>query len=246
MSALAPSLDPATPNKSALWMLGNIWFEPGRVFEQVARTPRWWLPLLLIVAAVIIYMFLFSSHVGWESFIRHELDTNPRTESMPREQREQVIALQLKILPIMGVAGPAISIIGGAAFIAAVLMLVFKYLLDGPCGFAQALGVVSWSMLPGIVNTAAAVLVMMLKPPDEFDLKNPVGVNVGYFLGEGSPPWMKSLMSSIDFFSFWTILLLATGMAVITRKSWGSSLVAVLIPWGIYVVCKTGWAAIFG
>jgi hypothetical protein len=125
-------------------------------------------------------------------------------------------------------------------------MLVFKYLLDGPCAFSQALGVVSWSMVPGLLNSLAALAVMLTLPAAEFDLKNPVGVNLGYYLGPESSAWMKSLLSSIDFFSIWTILLLATGMSVITRKSWGSSLGAILIPWGFYVVIKTAFAAVFG
>ncbi|MEP7362159.1 MAG: YIP1 family protein, partial [Acidobacteriota bacterium] len=127
-----------------------------------------------------------------------------------------------------------------------VLMLVFKYLLDGPCAFPQALGVVSWSMLPGILNSLAALAVMLALPAAEFDLKNPVGINLGYYLGPDSAAWIKSLLTSIDFFSLWTILLLATGMSVITRKSWGSALGAVLIPWGFYVVIKTAFAAVFG
>lgn len=246
MSTTAPALDPAVPTHGVLWMLTNIWFEPARVFEQVARTPRWWIPLIIVTVAAMAFMGGVSSHVGWETFMRQELESNPRFDNMPAEQREQVVAMQMKFAPIMGFVGVPTSIATSAVVIAAVLMLVFKYLLDGPCGFSQALGVVSWSMLPGLLNTCAAVAVMLVLPAAEFDLKNPVGVNLGYYLGPESSAWMKSLLSSIDFFSIWTILLLATGMSVVTRKSWGSSLGAVLIPWGFYVVIKTAFAAIFG
>jgi hypothetical protein len=246
MSTAAPTFDPAVPEKSSGWMLANLWFDPGGVFRQVARTPRWYVPLLLITVAAMIYLAVFSSHVGWETFIRHEIDSNPRLESMPLEQREKVVEMQMKFAPIFGYVGTATGIATTAAVIAAVLLIVFKYMLGGTCGFGQALGVVSWSMLPGLLHTAAGILVMMLLPPAEFDLKNPVGVNIGYYLGSTSPAWMKSLLTSIDFFSLWTILLLATGMSTVTGKSWGASLVAVLIPWSVYVVIKTGFAAVFG
>ena len=246
MSATAPTPDPASPDKSPLWMLFNIWFEPARVFEQVARTPRWWIPLLLVTVAAMGFLVLFTTHVGWETFMRHEMESNSRFDSMPAEQREQVIAMQMKIAPIIGFVGAATGIAASAAVIAAVLMLVFKYLLDGPCSFSQAMGVVTWSMLPGLLNTCAMVLVMMMLPAAEFDLKNPVGVNLGYYLSSASPAWMKSLLTSIDFFSIWTILLLATGMSVVTRKGWGSSLGAILIPWVFYVLIKTAVSAVFG
>ncbi len=246
MSTTAPALDPAPPGHGALWMLANIWFEPARVFEQVARTPRWWIPLLLVTVAAMAFMGVFTSHVGWETFMRHELEANARFDSMTPEQREQVISMQMKFAPIMGFVGVPTSIATSAIVIATVLLLVFKYLLDAACRFSQALGVVSWSMLPGLLNTAAAAAIMFALPAAEFDLKNPVGVNLGYYLGPESSAWMKSLLTSIDFFSIWTILLLATGMSVITRKGWGASLGAILIPWGFYVVIKTAFAAVFG
>jgi chromate transport protein ChrA len=55
-----------------------------------------------------------------------------------------------------------------------------------------------------------------------------------------------SLGNSIDVFSFWMILMLATGMAVVSKKSWVTSLFAVLAPWALIVVLKVGWTAIFG
>lgn len=245
MSTAAPTADPI-PDKSALWMLANIWFEPGRVFQQVARRPRWWIPLAIITLAAMGYLAVFTKQVGWETFMRQELESNSRLESMTPEQREQVLSMQLKFAPVMGFVGVPTGIAATAVVIAAVLMLVFKYLLDAPCGFAQALGVVSWSMMPGLLNTCAGLLVMMMVPAAEFDLKNPVGTNLGYYLSADSAAWLKSVLTSIDFFSFWTIFLLATGMSVITRKSWGSSLGAILIPWGFYVVIKTAFAAVFG
>ena len=246
MSTAAPTVDPAVPNKSSAWMLASIWFEPARVFEQVARTPRWWIPLAILTVAALVYLTAFSKHVGWETFMRHELESNSRFESMSVEQREQVIAMQLRVAPIFGYVGTLTGISAAAAIIAAVLMLVFKYLLDAPSTFSQAFGVVSWSMLPTLLNTCAALAVMFMVPTPEFDLKNPVGTNIGYYLGADSAAWLKSLLTSIDFFSIWTMLLLATGMSVITRKSWGTSLGAILIPWGFYVVIKTAFAAVFG
>jgi hypothetical protein len=205
MSTAAPTVDPAVPNKSSAWMLASIWFEPARVFEQVAHTPRWWIPLAIVTLAALGYLAVFTKQVGWETFMRHELESNSRFESMTSEQREQVLAMQLKFAPIMGFVGVPVGIATTAVVIAAVLMLVFKYLLDAPCGFAQALGVASWSMLPGLLNTCAGLLVMMMLPASEFDLKNPVGTNIGYYLGSDSAAWLKSLLTSIDFFSLWTI-----------------------------------------
>ena len=246
MMAAPPASDPEVPKKSALWMFANIWFEPGRVFEQVARAPRWWIPLLILSIATVAYLAAFSTHVGWDTFIRREMDNNPRLENLSAEQREQIVSTQVKVASIAGYVGIPVALVANACIIAAVLILIFKYLLDAPCGFGQALGVASWSMLPGLLNVGAAILMVYMQSPQDFDFKNPVGVNIGYYLSSESPAWMRSLLSSIDLFSFWNLLLITTGMSVVARKPWGSALVGILIPWGLYVALKTAWAALFG
>ena len=62
----------------------------------------------------------------------------------------------------------------------------------------------------------------------------------GFLLGEASPQRMLALFSGV------IILLLATGMAAITRKRWTSALTWVVIPWAVVVLLGMGWAAIFG
>ena len=90
-------------------------------------------------------------------------------------------------------------------------------------------------------------LLLFIKDPAEFDVKNPAGFNIAFYLDpHAAPAWLVSLGSSIDVFSIWVILLLATGMAAVSRKSWKSSLLAVVAPWAVYVIGKVLWAAIAG
>jgi hypothetical protein len=55
------------------------------------------------------------------------------------------------------------------------------------------------------------------------------------------------LASSVDAFSLWIIVLLATGLSVAARKiSWATSITWVAGSWAIWVVVKMGLAAAFG
>jgi hypothetical protein len=96
--------------------------------------------------------------------------------------------------------------------------------------------------------SALMLVVMYLKPADEFDLQNPLAFNVGAFLPEGAPKWLQSLGTSIDLFSFWIMALLALAFSVAGTKriGFGKAFGAVIGTWLAYVVCKVGWAAIFG
>ena len=93
-----------------------------------------------------------------------------------------------------------------------------------------------------------ALAVMLLKNPEEFDLQYPTLTNIGAFLEPASTPkWLMSLGTSIDVFTLWVLALLATGLSVASRKiSWSTSFATVLGTWGVYVLVKMGWAAMFG
>ena len=57
------------------------------------------------------------------------------------------------------------------------------------------------------------------------------------------PLW--ALATSLDLVSFWIMFLLATGFGVAVKKSTGSTIWGVAIPWAIMVAIKVGWNAIF-
>jgi hypothetical protein len=154
--------------------------------------------------------------------------------------------MQVKIASVMGHVAPVVSIPVGQMIIAGVLLFVFKTLLDTRARFAQVLGVVSWASLPGLLSIAAAISVMYLKSdPADFNLDNPVGFNIGFYLAEGTPTWLRSIASSIDLFTLWTIGLLATGMSIVTGKPWKTALSGILVPWALWIVLKALWAAMF-
>ena len=93
-----------------------------------------------------------------------------------------------------------------------------------------------------------ALAVMLLKEPDQFDLQNPVLTNIGAFMDSVSTPkWLYALASSVDVFSLWVMVLMATGLSAAARKiSWTTSFMCVLGTWLVYVLLKVGGAAISG
>jgi Yip1 domain len=243
------AVQPAAQRMSALGRLGNVIIEPTRTFADIAARPGWWVPMILISALSLSFMVAFSQRVGWERFMRQTIEssTNQQIQNMSAEERERVIQLQSKF------AGPSATVMAVAATpammlaISAVLLFVFGTMLGGTVNFKQTLGVVSHAWIPTIFSTAAALLVLFIKAPEDFDLKNPAGFNVGFYLDpQSTPAWLVSLGNSIDVFSIWVILLLATGMSVAAKKSWAASFMGVALLWALFVAVKVAWTAIFG
>jgi hypothetical protein len=239
-------ISPVEP-MSPVGRLVNVIVEPQRAFADIAARPGWWPPMILLVVLSIVYMAAFSSHVGWERFMRHQIETNKQTQNLSAEQRETQIQMGAKYAAPLGTGMAIVMVPVSMLLFAGVYLFIFNTALGANLTYRPVLGVVSHSMVPGVISTAAALGVMFLKDPAEFDLNNPAGFNLGFYLDpQSSPAWLVSLGNSIDVFSIWILLLLATGMSVASRRSWKTSLAGVVAPWALYVVLKVGWAAIRG
>jgi hypothetical protein len=167
---------------------------------------------------------------------------------MTAEQRAQAVSTGMKMAGVMGYVGAVIGPVIYVLVTAAVLMFMFNAMFSTHIRYQQMAAITAYSFLTGLVAIAMTIIIMFIKSPDDFDLRNPLSFNVGFYLSqEQTPKWLMSIATSLDLFSFWTMGLLAVGVAVASRKlSWSKAFLAILMPWGLWVIVKAGWAAIFG
>lgn len=229
--------------------LTGVLFEPSKTFTDIARRPSWILPLVLMILASMGVTALFSQRVGWERLIRHQIETSSRAQQLSPEQREQAIATQSRLAPVFGYAGTLVAIPLYCLLAAGVFTGLVAGVMSVPVRFRQAFAVVAYASLPNVVAALLTGVVMLLKNPDDFDLQNPLMFNAGAFMDpEHSSKFLHSMATSIDLFSFWVILLMATGLKAAGGKklSFGGALFVVVLPWAVYVLAKSGLTGMFG
>jgi hypothetical protein len=244
----APASDNATPPLGEVGRITGVFFDPKKAFADIAARPGWIVPVVLLIVFYLAFMYLFTTHVGWEHSMRQAMEASTRVQNMDAQQREAALQMQLKFAPIGAyIVGP-IAIVVVALIMAGVLLMVCK-MMGASLTFKQMFGISAYAMLPGIVASILTIIVIFTQNPENFNLQNPIAFNVGHYL-EPPPSTAKALYSiatSIDLFSFWTILLLAVGISVAARKfPFSKALVAVVVPWVILVLVKAGWASLFG
>jgi len=223
--------------------LAGVFFSPGNAFADIARRPRWWIPLILIAILSTIYLNAFTQRVGWDSVIRPAIETNQATQSMTAQQREQLIITYegfYKYVGYLSVVGTLFSV-----FITAViLMFLFDTMMSAGIGLKRMMAIVAYGFLPLLIQTALSMVVLFLKDPEEFNLRNPLMFNVGAFMSTDSPAALRALGSSVDLFSFWIIILLAIGVSAAGRKvSFGKAFAGIILPWALLVCLKVAAAA---
>ncbi len=225
--------------------LTGVFFEPTKTFADIAERPRWLVPLVLLILASVVYMILFTQRVGWDGTIRQQMESNPRTAQMSPEQRERAITMGAKFASISAYAGPVVGIPVYDLIVAGVLLGIVAGLMSAPVKFKQVFAVVCYAGLPGVLVAALSIVVMFLKKPEDFNLRNPLAFNPGVFMDpQSSSKFLYSLATSLDLFVIWTILLIAVGLkaAAGKRLSFGGALFAVVLPWAAVILVKASLA----
>jgi len=233
---------------SEISRLTGVFFEPGKTFEDVARRPTFIVPLVLVMVCSLVYIMLFSQHVGWERMVRHQMETSKQAQQQTPEQREQAIQMGSKFAPIFGYAASIIGVPLVYLISAAVLLAMVK-MMSAPTRFSQVFAIMSYAGVTGIVFIVLAVAVMFLKNPDDFDLQNPLAFNLGALLDPNSgSKFVYTLATSIDLFAIWKIILIAIGLKAAGGRSmtFTKALMAVLIPWAIWILCAAALAGMRG
>ncbi|MBI5084714.1 MAG: YIP1 family protein [Acidobacteria bacterium] len=241
----------APPPLSEAGRLAGVFHSPSSVFPDIAATGRWWIAALIVVIVSSVVVSLMVSRVGYDRMIRKTIETNQRMQEMPAEQKERAIEMQRKMMPVMLRVGPVAGVLIGLLVIAGALLFVFNSLLDAGLSYKKVLNICSYGGLPpSVVSSAATVAVLYLKPPDEFDMQNPLAFNAGAFLDpDSTSKWLMSLASSLDLFTFWTIAMIAIGFSAVCgakRMPMSRALMGIGIPWLLWVVIKIGFSSLFG
>ena len=243
----SPAVEPAPAGMGEFSRLTGVFFDPKKTFEDIAKRPTWLIPVLLLIIAGLAVSVTISQRVGWERIVQQSMDTSSRAQQMTPEQRQQAVAMGVKIASIMAYTGvifvPVIFVI-----MAGVLLGVASGIFSAGVRFKQVFAVVCYSSLTGLVSSVLTVVVLHLKNPDEVNVQNALAFNPGAFMDQAtSSKFLYSLATSLDLISFWTILLMATGLKAAAGKklTFGSAVFAVVLPWAVCVLGKSALAGLF-
>jgi hypothetical protein len=241
---IATQPDPTDlPKMSEAARLAGVFFSPGKAFADIARRPRWWIPVILSAILSTVFLNAFTQRVGWESVIRPAIERSPNTQNMTAPQREQLIRTTAGFYKYLGYVTPVLALFY-VFIVAVILMFLFDTLMSAGIGLKRMMAIVAYGFLPLVIQTLLSMVVLFLKDPEEFNLQNPLMFNVGAYLSPDSPAALRALGSSIDLFSLWIIVLLAIGVSAAGRKiGFGKALAGVGLPWALWVCLKTAAAA---
>jgi hypothetical protein len=228
----------------------DTFIAPTKTFHDILRDPSWWLPWLLGVLLTLGFGLAVQQKIGWDKTYNNILLQSPQSQQdrlaqlPPAEQARQkaVGAAFVKYIfwttPILGLLFAAIA--------ALVLTGTLNFVLGGQAKFGQMFAVWMYAALPFTIQGLLVIITIYAGlDADSFNLKNPVGTNIGYFLPQDSPKWLLAFGTAIDLLTIWVLILLTIGSAVVARIKRSTAAVAVFGWWILITMVKVISAGMF-
>ena len=205
---------------------------PGQTFASVRDQSTWrdWLtPTLVVVVAGIVAGILAlpaTMDAGSEMMQEQYEEMTEEQRAMMEQMREAAPAMTLVSVPVVSFLW--LFIVGG------VVLLVANPILGGEANYGQMLAVTAYASLVKVVQ-AIVTLPFLLKTGTL------LVIGPGLFLSEEMlATFAGRLLSGVDLFTFWQVLLMAVGTGVMSGRSTRNALVPLLMLWAVVLVVQAG------
>ena len=132
--------------------------------------------------------------------------------------------------------------------LAAIFLGAFRFFSGSNLAYKMSFATLVHAYLPGVVAALLALPLVLTRP--RISMKEAQGgllaSNLGAFAPDSMGPALRTLLTSLDFFSLWTLVLLIIGYRATAKVSTASATAVALVLWAIYVAARVGMAAVFG
>lgn len=229
----------------------NTFISPSSTFADLRRNASWWVPFVLSSIFAYALVFTVDKQVGFERVTENQIKLNPkaseRMDSLPPDQRARQMNISVTVTKVISYCIPIVVLIVNL-IIAGVLMATFNFGVGTEIKFGQALAIVMYAGLIGIIKSVLGIVTLFAGSNlDNFNFSNPVGTNAAYYMTiTDTAPWLYRVASWFDVFTIWLFVLIGIGFAVVGRKKISTG-IAVMAGWFLLMVLlNAGWAAIAG
>lgn len=222
---------------------------PSKTFTDILRSSSWWLPFLLLVVVTMASAFAVDQKIGFDHVAEQSISQNASATEQMAQLTPQQRAVQMHRIGLgqkYGSYGSAVIILIFVAIVSLLNWASLNFGLGAKTTFGQNFAVCMYAGLPKIfIGLLNIVFVYAGVNTENFDLNNPVGTNIGYYM-TNSPHWLQMAGSFFDIFGLWTLALSIIGLAIISRKSKSQAAIVAVGWWLFGLLVLTGITAARG
>jgi hypothetical protein len=214
-----------------LALLSALVFEPRKAFDEIAQRPRFWFPLLLLLAASVGLSLWYVSVVDIQWLTDQTLRTAGLAKRLTEEQMEAAIARSSR--------GGAVAqaVIGGTLALVVLRLLESVYLLlagkitNVQRSFRQWFALSCWTSLPGVLAVVPAALVLLSATSPQIPQADLQPLSFNNLLLHLNPTDSGYLLwSNFGVLSLASLYLSSLGVKLWSGRSWLFSVLFATLP----------------
>lgn len=206
---------------------------PAATLASLAETPRVLLPMLVTAVYATLVNYYVIQRIGLQRLLASAIQA---TASVDTDTLiANALAHRTQIVTMQAVSGFAGSMVTTLAL--GVLFWLLVTVAGGEISFRKTMAVVAHVafFIAAVRETMIVLVVTMSRDLGAFNLKNPVGTNLAFFIHNASPLATK-LMFSFDVLTVVSLVLTVIGLRRVAKDvSPAAAACVVVAPWALYV-----------
>ncbi len=228
----------------------GVLVSPGETFRKIAERPTWAVTLVVLLLLGTAVAFVVAQRIDVDAerdMIRQQIEDRQGLRGDELERQVETIAgINAKVRPFTPLL---VLVIGtGVYLLIAVIFMVGARLAGGEIDFRRSFATTLHGMVPqGLSALIALPLVLSRESidPEAAQSGSLLASNLAFLAPEDALTAVRSLLSSFDLFTLWSIVLLVIGYSIVARLSKGAAVALVVGAWVVWVALKIGLAALF-
>jgi hypothetical protein len=221
-----------------------VLFAPVDTFRDIARRPDILVPLLVILVLSFAGSILTMNYVDWDAMIAQQSEQmkkqNPNMSEADIERTSGFVRAMGKVSAFVG----PLIMVAWYAVVAGVLLLAFR-LMGGEGTYKQAFSTTLYAWMPLVLFGIIVTIVILARGSfDPTQMATLVKSNPAFLVDMKEQPVLFALLSALDIFTIWTVILLIVGFAALAKTSFAKSAAIVISLWVVMIVIKIGFAAL--
>jgi hypothetical protein len=206
---------------------------PSSAFEDLRTRPRFWFPLLVLVASTVGVMFWYYSVVDIEWFKDAMFGSNPDIQKLPEDQRTAMMGMYTRNTLLWG------SVIGLLFAMPVMFLVSALYLwiaakvtkLPADLRFKHWFALACWTALPTLLSNLVAAIMLAMSDTTQVtpSALAPLSLNALVFQVPMSGAGY-SLFETLTIPNFVGWALMIIGVRVWSQRSWLFSALFILLP----------------
>jgi hypothetical protein len=241
----SPDASQGAPRKPFLARLIGVIVEPGETFQDIARKPDFWAPLILLVLVSVAVVETMLEKVGMEQIIMQTLKSSGQANRMDPAQLSEAIERGARVGSVLMQASAVVGVPFFLLVVAGFGILVLNGLFGQHASFKQAFSATCYACMPRVVGAVMAVAVIFFGDVSSFNPQSPAPTDVGFFLDPLTTSHVVSVLaSSADIITLWVLVLLAIGLSRVAQNKVKTSSIFMTCfgAWILLVIVKVGFA----